>query len=407
MTYHGDVAPGTPVIFKFTTVNTTGVATGMTSGAVSIYRDSMVTQFTTGVTLTTGFDSVVGLNHVVVATTNTTNYPVAGGVNYQAVLTGGTVAGKSVVGYVVGHFTMRNRVLGTNAILSTTINTAAITSAKFASAAITATVLNTGAITAAKFASAAITSTVLNTGAITAAKFASAAITSTVINTNAIGANELADGAITAAKFASGAITSTVIQSNAIGAAEIADGAITAAKFASAAITSTVLNTGAITAAKFGASAITATVLSTTAAAEIHTAINAGTVGTSIASILDDTGTSGVAVATGAISATSFAAGAINAAAIAADAIGASELAADAATEIADAFLNRDMSTGTDSGSTTVRTPRQALRALRNKVSISGSTLTVTKEDDATASWTAAVTTAAGNPLTSVDPEGP
>ena len=70
----------------------------------------------------------------------------------------------------------------------------------------------------------------------------------------------------------------------------------------------------------------------------------------------------------------------------------------------ADTLLDRDMSTGTDSGSATVRTVRQALRFLRNKWSISGGTLTVTKENDVTASWTAAVTTAAGNPVDSVDP---
>jgi hypothetical protein len=71
---------------------------------------------------------------------------------------------------------------------------------------------------------------------------------------------------------------------------------------------------------------------------------------------------------------------------------------------IADAILDRDMSTGTDSGSATVRTVRQALRASRNKVSISGGTMTVTKEDDTTASWTAAVTTTAGDPISAIDP---
>lgn len=75
------------------------------------------------------------------------------------------------------------------------------------------------------------------------------------------------------------------------------------------------------------------------------------------------------------------------------------------AIENADTLLNRDMSVGTDSGSPTVRTPRQALRALRNKMSVSGSTLTVTKEDDTTASWTAALTTdAAALPITGIDP---
>lgn len=75
-----------------------------------------------------------------------------------------------------------------------------------------------------------------------------------------------------------------------------------------------------------------------------------GTIDTVVDSILADTGTDGVVVAsgsktgyaigTGGISAASFAAGAVDAAAIAADAIGASELAAGAATEIATAVLD-------------------------------------------------------------------
>lgn len=71
---------------------------------------------------------------------------------------------------------------------------------------------------------------------------------------------------------------------------------------------------------------------------------------------------------------------------------------------VADALLDRDMSVGVDSGSPTVRTVRQALRFLRNKWGIAAGTLTVRKEDDATASWTAAVTQSAGNPVSEVDP---
>jgi hypothetical protein len=78
------------------------------------------------------------------------------------------------------------------------------------------------------------------------------------------------------------------------------------------------------------------------------------------------------------------------------------------AIENADALLNRDMATGTDSGSSSVRTVRQALRFIRNKWSISGTTLTVCKEDDSTASWTSEVTgTAAADPITASDPAGP
>jgi hypothetical protein len=76
-----------------------------------------------------------------------------------------------------------------------------------------------------------------------------------------------------------------------------------------------------------------------------------------------------------------------------------------AAIAIADALLDRDMSAGTDSGTATIRTVRQALRFLRNKWSLSGTTLTVTKENDSTTSWTAVVTNdAAAEPIIGNDP---
>jgi hypothetical protein len=72
------------------------------------------------------------------------------------------------------------------------------------------------------------------------------------------------------------------------------------------------------------------------------------------------------------------------------------------ALENADALLNRDMSAISD---TTARSPLNALRFLRNKWSVSGATLTVTKEDDATSAWTATVTTdATADPITGNDP---
>ena len=75
---------------------------------------------------------------------------------------------------------------------------------------------------------------------------------------------------------------------------------------------------------------------------------------------------------------------------------------------IADELLDRDMSTGTDSGSTTVRTVRQALRFLRNKWIITGGQLFVYKEDDSTASWSSDVSTdASATPIVGNDPVGP
>ena len=77
------------------------------------------------------------------------------------------------------------------------------------------------------------------------------------------------------------------------------------------------------------------------------------------------------------------------------------------AIENADAMLDRNMATGTDTGDSTTRTPRQALRFLRNKWALVGTTLTVNKEDDATSSWTATVSTdAAADPVTGSNPAG-
>ena len=89
--------------------------------------------------------------------------------------------------------------------------------------------------------------------------------------------------------------------------------------------------------------------------------------------------------------------------------VGVSSTTAGERNSLADAYLNRDMSTGTDSGSTTVRTPRQALRAIRNKWDTATSTgwLQVYKEDDSTLSWSSALTGSSGaNPIVTSDPEG-
>jgi hypothetical protein len=70
---------------------------------------------------------------------------------------------------------------------------------------------------------------------------------------------------------------------------------------------------------------------------------------------------------------------------------------------IADAILKRDW---TAVSGEAARSVLNALRALRNKVSLSGSTLTVTEEDDSTEAWTATITTDSGaDPITAVDPD--
>ena len=73
-------------------------------------------------------------------------------------------------------------------------------------------------------------------------------------------------------------------------------------------------------------------------------------------------------------------------------------------TNIADAILKRDWSSVTGEAG---RSVLNALRFLRNKWSVSGTTLTVTKEDDSTSAWTATLTTTAASGadvITSSDP---
>ena len=75
---------------------------------------------------------------------------------------------------------------------------------------------------------------------------------------------------------------------------------------------------------------------------------------------------------------------------------------ATAGNTIADAILKRDWSSVTGEAA---RSTLNALRFLRNKWAVSGATLTVKKEDDATNAWTSTVTTAAGaDPVTGNTP---
>ena len=72
------------------------------------------------------------------------------------------------------------------------------------------------------------------------------------------------------------------------------------------------------------------------------------------------------------------------------------------ATENADELLKRDWSSVSGEAA---RSVLNALRFLRNKWSISSGTLTVTKENDSTEAWTAALTSTEGaDPVTAVDP---
>lgn len=108
MTYLGDIALGDTIDLKFTTVNSSGVPTTLAgTPTVACYVDNGTTEITAGVTLTVDFDARTGLHNVRVVATSGNGY--ATGTNVQVVITAGTVSGSSVVGYVVGSFSIEAR----------------------------------------------------------------------------------------------------------------------------------------------------------------------------------------------------------------------------------------------------------------------------------------------------------
>lgn len=105
----GEIDASQVLDYKFTTRNTSGVPTTLGgTPAVSVYKGNGTTESTTGVTLTADFDARTGLNHLRIDTSADGTFYAAGS-DFQVVITTGTVGGSSVVGEVIGHFTIRNR----------------------------------------------------------------------------------------------------------------------------------------------------------------------------------------------------------------------------------------------------------------------------------------------------------
>jgi hypothetical protein len=106
--YLDDYNPAATVDFKFTTRINGLPTTFAGSPVVSVYKTNSTTQSTTGVTLTVDFDAVTGLNHVRIDMSADAGF-YAAGCDFAVVITAGTVGGVSVIGEVVGHFSIRNR----------------------------------------------------------------------------------------------------------------------------------------------------------------------------------------------------------------------------------------------------------------------------------------------------------
>ena len=106
--YLGDLNPSDILDFKFTTVDGGGAPAALSSGDFVVYKDNSVTQSTGGITLTSTFDSLVGLNNGRIDTSADATFYSAGS-NFHIVLSTGTVSGVSVIGYVVGQFSIQYR----------------------------------------------------------------------------------------------------------------------------------------------------------------------------------------------------------------------------------------------------------------------------------------------------------
>lgn len=104
----GDFAPSAVVRIGFNTNDAAGTPITLSGGTLAVHKDGSTTQSTTGVTLTTDFDSVTGY-HVANVDTSADGTFYSAGSDFRVYLTAGTVDGTSVVGALIGSFSIANR----------------------------------------------------------------------------------------------------------------------------------------------------------------------------------------------------------------------------------------------------------------------------------------------------------
>lgn len=108
MRYLGDFKAGVTTYFMFNTFNPSTQAPITLAGSptIQVHKANNTTQVTTGLTLTVDYDGITGLHLV---TVNMTNAFYAAGNDFFVTLSAGTVGGVSVVGTILGHFSIENR----------------------------------------------------------------------------------------------------------------------------------------------------------------------------------------------------------------------------------------------------------------------------------------------------------
>lgn len=458
MAYIGDYRLGDTIYTKFTTVQSTGAPTTLAgTPVVSAYPNNSTTELTAGITLTVDFDTRTGLNHLTIVASGGNGYATA--TDYQLVITTGTVNSVSAVGYVVAEFSIENR----SALRPATAARQLVVDA---SGLADANVVKLGpsgsgtAQTARDIGASVLLSAGTGTGQL---DFTSGVVKSngTQWNGAAVTTPLTAGTPVvewvpsgwrqnTAQAGAAGSITLdasasatdnfykyckiVLLGGTGAGQARLCTGYTGSTKVATVVPNWT---TNPDSTSKFATMPLALADLEAISAAAVSTSsaqlgVNAVNIGGAAAQldannllkvdVEDYKGTSISAPATAGLPDVNVKnINAVSASAVTtvkpviglttADTVATATsvtnpvaLTSSERNSVADALLDRDMSTGTDSGSPTVRTVRQALRMNRNKINISAGTLTVYKEDDATSSWTAAVTTTAGNPITTIDP---
>lgn len=204
MTMHKTIGVGGTVRFLFTTNAATGAAvapsTAFEAADVILYKDGSATQrsSTAGWTMTSPFDSIVGLHQIAMDLSDDTDagfYAV--GSYYELVLSPDeTVDGVTVVA-VIGGF----RIVAAESsagVPKTDVTHIAGSAVSTSTAQLGVNVVQAGA-------------TAWGSGAITAASIAADAITAAKVADGAIDAGAIADGSITAAKLGADAITAAKV----------------------------------------------------------------------------------------------------------------------------------------------------------------------------------------------------
>lgn len=460
--YRGDIRLGDTIDLKFTTRSfSTGAPTTLAgSPSIAAYPNNSTTEITAGITLTVDFDTRTGLHNVRVVATSGNGYATA--TNYDLVITAGTVGGVSVVGEVIGSFSIeaRSAVMPTVAGRTLDVSAGGEAGIDWANVGTPGSTVSLSGTTVATVTTATTATNVTTVNGLAANTITAASIAASALNgkgdwnigktgysltqtfpTNFSALAITVGGAVTAGTVSDKtgySLTATTGLGNqtanitgnlsgSVGSVTGAVGSVTgnvggnvAGSVASvtAGVTVTTNNdkTGyALSAAGVDAIWDEATSGHSTAGTTGKALTDAGSAGDPWSTALPGAygaGTAGKIIgdnidaaissrlATSGYTAPLSAAGTRTALGMASADLDTQLAALPTATENADALLGRNVAGGSDG----TRTVSQALYVLRNKTAISGGTLTVYQTDDATPSFTATVGTTAGDPISSIDP---